>query len=190
VAQAQLVAPPPALAAAAPWSSRWAVAIAVAIGALLEVVDTSIVNVGLKEMQTSLGATISQASCIVSSYAVANVIILPLAAWLGYRFGKKKYFIFSLVGFTVASILCGFSTSLPMLVLARVLQGLMGGGLMAKAQAILFETFPLEEQATAQAFFGAIVIAGPAIGPTLGGYIVTLDGGGSSSSIFRSACSP
>src|SRR5262249_50997170 len=104
---------------------------------------------------------------------VANVIILPLAAWLGHRFGKKRYFIFSLIGFTAASVLCGMATSLPMLVIARVLQGLTGGGLMAKAQAILFETFPREEQATAQAFFGAIVIAGPAIGPTLGGYIVT-----------------
>jgi len=173
VAQAQLAVPPPALAAAAPQSSKWTVAIAVAIGALLEVIDTSIVNVGLNDMQTSLGATMAQASWIVSSYAVANVIILPLAAWLGHRFGKKKYFIFSLVGFTVASAMCGLSTNLPMLVIARVLQGLTGGGLMAKAQSILFESFPKEEQATAQSFFGAIVIAGPAIGPTLGGYIVT-----------------
>ncbi|MDC0747942.1 DHA2 family efflux MFS transporter permease subunit [Polyangium mundeleinium] len=173
MAQAQLAVAPPALAVAAPQNNKWAVAIAVAIGALLEVIDTSIVNVGLADMQTSLGASLSQASWIVSSYAVANVIILPLAAWLGHRFGKKKYFIFSLVGFTVASLLCGLSTSLPMLVIARVLQGITGGGLMAKAQSILFETFPKEEQATAQSFFGAIVIAGPAIGPTLGGYIVT-----------------
>ncbi|MDI1445201.1 DHA2 family efflux MFS transporter permease subunit [Polyangium sp. 6x1] len=173
MAQAELALPPPALAAAAPATNKWAVAIAVAIGALLELIDTSIVNVGLNDMQTSLGATMSQASWIVSSYGVANVIILPLAAWLGHRFGKKKYFIFSLVGFTVASVLCGLSTNLPMLVVARVLQGLTGGGLMAKAQSILFETFPKEEQPTAQAFFGAIVIAGPTIGPTLGGYIVT-----------------
>ncbi|UQA57204.1 DHA2 family efflux MFS transporter permease subunit [Polyangium aurulentum] len=172
MAQAQLAVPPPALAAA-PQTNKWIVAIAVAIGALLEVIDTSIVNVALNDMQTSLGATMSQASWIVSSYAVANVIILPLAAWLGHRFGKKRYFIFSLVGFTVASALCGLATNLPMLVLARVLQGLTGGGLMAKAQSILFESFPKEEQPTAQSFFGAIVIAGPAIGPTLGGYIVT-----------------
>src|SRR6185369_10675950 len=118
-------------AAAAPQTNKWAVAIAVAIGALLELIDTSIVNVGLNDMQTSLGATMSQASWIVSSYGVANVIILPLAAWLGHRFGKKKYFIFSLVGFALASILCGFATSLPMLILARVLQGLTGGGLLA-----------------------------------------------------------
>jgi DHA2 family multidrug resistance protein len=153
--------------------NKWAVAVAVALGALLEVVDTSIVNVALNEIQNSLGATLSQVSWVVSSYAVANVIILPLTAWLGDRFGKKRYFIFSLVAFTLASILCGVATNLPMLIVARVLQGLGGGGLMAKAQSILFETFPRKEQAMAQGFFGAIVIAGPAVGPTLGGYLVT-----------------
>ncbi|HEX2568561.1 MAG TPA: DHA2 family efflux MFS transporter permease subunit [Polyangia bacterium] len=153
--------------------NKWAVAMAVALGALLEIIDTSIVNVALTEMQNSLGATLSEVSWVVSSYAVANVIILPLTAWLGHRFGKKRYFIFSLVGFTIASALCGFATTLPMLIVARILQGLAGGGLLAKAQAILFETFPPEEQAMAQGFFGAIVIAGPAIGPTLGGYLVT-----------------
>ena len=123
--------------------------------------------------QASLGATLTQMSWVVSSYAIANVIILPLSAWLGQRFGKKNYFLFSLAGFTFASILCGVSTSLWMLTVARILQGLFGGGLLAKAQAILFETFPREEQAMAQGFFGAIVIAGPVMGPTLGGYIVT-----------------
>jgi DHA2 family multidrug resistance protein len=152
---------------------KWAIAIAVALGALLEVVDTSIVNVALTDIQNTLGATLSEVSWVVSGYAVANVIVLPLTAWLGDRFGKKRYFIFSLIGFTVASVMCGMATTLPLLVIARVLQGLMGGGLLAKAQAILFETFPPEEQGVAQAFFGAIVIAGPAIGPTLGGYLVT-----------------
>ncbi|WP_044249959.1 DHA2 family efflux MFS transporter permease subunit [Chondromyces apiculatus] len=153
--------------------NKWAVAIAVALGAILELIDSSIVNVALTDMAASLGATIEQMSWVVTSYGIANVIILPLAAWLGHRFGKKRYFLFSLVGFTVASVMCGMSTSLPTLIVARVLQGLTGGGLMAKAQAILFETFPKEEQATAQGFFSAIVIAGPTIGPTLGGYIVT-----------------
>ncbi|MFT3926721.1 MAG: DHA2 family efflux MFS transporter permease subunit [Myxococcales bacterium] len=152
---------------------KWWVALAVALGALLEVVDTSIVNVALNDIQTTVGATLSEASWIVSSYAVANVIVLPMTAWLGARFGKKRYFVFSLIGFTLASVLCGLATSLPMLIIARVLQGLMGGGLLAKAQAFLFETFPKEEQALAQGFFGAVVIAGPAIGPTLGGFIVT-----------------
>lgn len=154
-------------------ASKWAIAVAVSLGALLEIIDTSIVNVALPQMQATLGATLTQVSWVITSYAIANVIILPLAAFLGDRFGKKRYFLFSLFGFTVASVLCGLSTSLPMLVFARLLQGLTGGGLLAKAQAILFETFPPEEQAVAQGFFGAIVIAGPAIGPTLGGYLVT-----------------
>lgn len=152
---------------------KWAIAIAVALGALLEVVDVSIVNVALTDMQNTLGATLTEVSWVVSGYAVANVIVLPLTAWLGQRFGKKTYFIFSLIGFTLASVMCGLANSLIMLIISRVLQGLMGGGLLAKAQAILFETFPKEEQGVAQAFFGAIVIAGPAIGPTLGGYLVT-----------------
>ena len=152
---------------------KWLVAIAVALGALLEIIDTSIVNVALTEMQASLSATVTQMSWVVSSYAIANVIILPLSAWLGNRFGKKRYFVFSLIGFTASSVLCGMATSLWTLAAARTLQGLCGGGLLAKAQAFLFETFPKEEQAQAQGFFGAIVIAGPVIGPTLGGYIVT-----------------
>jgi DHA2 family multidrug resistance protein len=171
--QAQAVIPA-SLADSTPKSvNKWAVAVAVALGALLEIIDTSIVNVALNDIQTSVGATLSEASWLVSSYAVANVIVLPMTAFLGARFGKKRYFIFSLIGFTIASVMCGMATSLPMLIAARVLQGLMGGGLLAKAQAFLFETFPKHEQPMAQAFFGAVVIAGPAIGPTLGGYIVT-----------------
>jgi DHA2 family multidrug resistance protein len=153
--------------------NKSAIAMAVSLGALLEIIDTSIVNVATTDIQATLGTTVTEVSWVVSGYAIANVIILPLAAWLGHRFGKKSYFVFSLVGFTLASVLCGMATTFPMLIVARVLQGLAGGGLMAKAQAILFETFPKEEQATAQGLFGAIVIAGPAIGPTLGGYLVT-----------------
>jgi len=172
--EAAIVPRAPAVRAAAkPVVNKWAIAIAVSLGALLEVIDTSIVNVALSDIQASLGATLSQVSWVVSSYAVANVIILPLTAWLGDRFGKKRYFIFSLAGFTLSSALCGLATNLPVLILARTLQGLCGGGLMAKAQSILFETFPREEQPMAQGLFGGIVIAGPAIGPTLGGYLTT-----------------
>lgn len=152
---------------------RWLIAVSVALGALLEIVDTSIINVALPQVQASLGVTLSEVGWVVTSYAIANVIILPLAAWLGDRFGKKRFFVFSLVAFVAASILCGFSHSLPMLVFSRVLQGLFGGGLLAKAQAFLWETFPPEERGGAQALFGIVAIAGPAIGPTLGGYIVT-----------------
>ncbi|HEX6244730.1 MAG TPA: MDR family MFS transporter [Polyangiales bacterium] len=171
--QAQAVSPAFVETSLAKPVNKWAVAVAVALGALLEIIDTSIVNVALTDIQTAVGATLSEASWLVSSYAVANVIVLPMTAFLGARYGKKNYFVFSLLGFTIASVMCGLATNLPMLIVARVLQGLMGGGLLAKAQAFLFEIFPKSEQPTAQAFFGAIVIAGPAIGPTLGGYIVT-----------------
>jgi DHA2 family multidrug resistance protein len=153
--------------------NKWGIALAVALGALLEVVDTSIVNVALTDIQSALGASLTEVSWVVSSYAVANVIILPMTAWLGLRFGKKRYFIFSLIAFTLSSVMCGLATTLPMLIIARAIQGLGGGGLLAKAQSILFETFPKEEQAMAQGFFGVVVIAGPAIGPTLGGYLTT-----------------
>jgi DHA2 family multidrug resistance protein len=154
-------------------SQRWLIAVSVALGALLEIVDTSIVNVALPQMQASLGVTLSEVGWVITSYAIANVIILPLSAWLGDRFGKKRFFVFSLVAFVAASILCGLSQSLGMLVFARVAQGLFGGGLLAKAQSFLWETFPPEERGAAQALFGVVAIAGPAIGPTLGGYIVT-----------------
>ncbi len=152
---------------------KWAILVSASLGALLEIIDTSIVNVALDEMQASLGATISEIGWVVTIYSIANVVILPMTAWLGDRFGTKRYFIFSLVAFTAASILCGLSNSLGMLIFARLLQGLGGGGLLAKAQAILFKTFPKEQQAMAQAVFGMVVIAGPAIGPVVGGYIVT-----------------
>lgn len=154
-------------------NSRWFIAFAVGLGALLEIIDTSIVNVALADMQAALGTTLAEIGWVITSYAVANVIILPLSAWLGDRFGKKRYFVFSMIAFTIASILCGLATNLPMLIIARVLQGLFGGGLLAKAQAILYETFPKEELPLAQGIFGAVVIAGPAIGPTLGGWLTT-----------------
>ncbi len=151
---------------------KWAIAFTASLGAILEVIDTSIVNVALTDIQASLGATITEVGWVVTGYAIANVVLIPLSAWLGDYFGRKTYFIFSLIGFTLASVLCGLAFNLPMLVISRILQGLCGGGLLAKAQAILFETFPPAEQGLAQAVFGVGVIAGPAIGPTLGGFLV------------------
>ncbi|MCP6757886.1 MAG: DHA2 family efflux MFS transporter permease subunit [Fischerella sp. CENA71] len=150
---------------------KWAIALTAALGAILEVIDTSIVNVALTDIQATIGATVSEVGWVVTSYGIANVILIPLSAWLGDYFGKKNYFVFSMAGFTLASVLCGLSVNLPMLVIARILQGLCGGGLLAKAQAILFETFPPAEQGIAQSIFGVGVIAGPAVGPTLGGYL-------------------
>jgi len=150
---------------------RWLIAVAVSLGALLEVVDTSIVNVALPHIQGNLGATLSEAGWVITSYSIANGIMIPLSAWLGTAFGKKTYFVASMIGFTIASVMCGMATNLPMLVFARLLQGLFGGGLLAKAQAILFESFPKELQGHAQGVFGVCVIVGPIIGPTLGGYL-------------------
>ena len=137
----------------------------------METVDTSIVNVAIPDMRGNLGATLSEIGWVSTGYTMANVIIIPLTAWMGVKFGKKNYFLFSLVSFTVASVLCGMADSLGVLIAARVFQGLAGGGLLAKAQSLLFETFPPAEQGLASAVFGLGVIVGPAIGPTLGGLI-------------------
>ena len=150
---------------------KWVIALSVSLGAILEVIDTVIVNVALPDMRGNLGATLSEAGWVSTSYACANVVIIPLSAWLGDRFGKKNYFIFSLVGFTLASLLCGVSANLGMLIFARVLQGIAGGGLLAKAQSLTFESFSHQERPMAQALFGLGVIGGPAIGPVIGGWL-------------------
>jgi DHA2 family multidrug resistance protein len=150
---------------------KWAIAVTVALGAILEVIDVSIVNVALPHMQGNLGATLAEIGWVITGYSMANVVIIPLTAWLDDRFGRKAYFIFSLIAFVLASILCGLAQSLPMLIVARVLQGLGGGSMLGKAQSILFQTFTKAEQGAAQTAFGLSVIMGPAIGPTLGGYL-------------------
>ncbi|MGC4013594.1 MAG: DHA2 family efflux MFS transporter permease subunit [Luteolibacter sp.] len=150
---------------------KWVIALAASLGAILEVIDTVITNVALPDIRGNLGATLSEAGWISTSYACANVVIIPLSAWLGHRFGRRNYFVFSLIGFTLASLLCGVSNSLGMLIFARVLQGIAGGGLLAKAQSIVFETFSPKERPLAQAIFGLGVIVGPAIGPVLGGWL-------------------
>jgi len=155
---------------------KWVITITAALGAILEVIDTSIVNVALSDIRGNLGATLSEAGWISTGYACANVVMIPLTAWLSDRFGRKQYLLFSLIGFTASSVLCGISNSLGMLIVARVLQGLCGGGLLAKAQSLLFETFPRKELPAAQALFGIGVIAGPAFGPVLGGYITDMLG--------------
>src|ERR1700679_3342745 len=113
---------------------KWAIALSASFGAILEVIDTNITNVALPDIRGNLGATLSEAGWVSTAYACANVVIIPLSAWLGMRFGKKNYFVFSLVGFTIASVLCGWAPNLNFLIFARVLQGIAGGGLLAKAQ--------------------------------------------------------
>lgn len=158
------------------WAARhdwlkWFILFAASFSAVLEVIDTSIVNVAIPDMQGNLGASLSEIGWVSTGYAMANVVIIPLTAWMGDRFGKKRYFLFSLVAFTLASIACGMSTNLTMLIISRVIQGLGGGGLLAKGQSILFETFPPEEHAKASAVFGLGVIVGPTLGPSMGGWL-------------------
>src|SRR6185312_10166328 len=116
---------------------KWIITITVIMASLLELIDTTIVNVALPDIMGNLGATLEDAGWLVTGYAVANVIVLPMSGWLGDRFGRKNYFITSIVIFTIASVLCGRSTSLEELVAFRILQGLAGGGLLSTAQAIL-----------------------------------------------------
>ena len=150
---------------------KWIITITVIMASLLELIDTTIVNVALPDIMGNLGATLEDAGWLVTGYAVANVIILPMSGWLGDRFGRKNYFMASILIFTLASFLCGYSENLTQLILFRILQGLAGGGLLSTAQAILMETWPREEIGMATALFGLGAVVGPTIGPTIGGYI-------------------
>ena len=150
---------------------RWIITFTVITAALLELIDTTIVNVALPNIMGNLGATLEDANWIVTGYAVANVIILPMSGWLGDRFGRKNYFLASILIFTVASWLCGNAGSLTELIAFRLLQGLAGGGLISTGQAILLETWPPSEVGMATALFGLGAVVGPTVGPTIGGFI-------------------
>ncbi|MDB5011516.1 MAG: transporter, family, multidrug resistance protein [Mucilaginibacter sp.] len=150
---------------------KWIITITVITASLLELIDTTIVNVSLPNIQGNLGATLEDVAWVVTGYGVANVIILPMSGWLGSRFGRKNYFLTSIIVFTIASFLCGNSHGLGELVAFRILQGIAGGGLISTAQAILIETWPREQVGTATALFGLGAVVGPTVGPTIGGYI-------------------
>jgi DHA2 family multidrug resistance protein len=145
--------------------------ITVISASLLELIDTTVVNVALPTIQGNLGADFSEGTWIVTSYVVANAIVIPINPWLQLRFGRRNYYTASIVAFTVASLLCGIASSLDELVFFRVLQGLAGGGLLATGQAILADIYPREEQGKAQGFFSIGVIMGPALGPLIGGWL-------------------
>jgi len=143
----------------------------VATAAMMQLIDTSIVNVSLSQMMGNLGATLEDISWVITAYAVANVIVIALSGWLAQRVGRSRYFLASIVMFTAASFLCGISNSVWELVVFRFLQGMAGGGIMTTAQAILVESFDREDLPIANAIFGMTVVIGPAMGPTLGGWI-------------------
>ena len=150
---------------------KWIITITVIMASLLELIDTTIVNVAIPHIQGNLGATLEDIAWVVTGYAVANVIILPMSGWLGGRFGRKQYFLTSIIVFTIASFLCGNATSLDELVIFRILQGIAGGGLISTGQTILIETWPREQIGTATALFGLGAVVGPTVGPTIGGWI-------------------
>ena len=149
----------------------WLMLFGVMLALILEILDSSIVNVALPSMMGNLGATVDEISWVVTSYIIANVIIIPMTSWLAGRFGRRRYFVGSILIFTAASFLCGLATTLPQLVIFRVIQGLGGGALMSMSQSIMMETFPPRQQGMGQAVFGMGVTLGPSLGPTLGGWI-------------------
>ena len=151
---------------------KYLIAIAVTLAAVLELIDTSIVNVAIPHMMGNLGATLDEISWVSTGYIIANVIVIPLSSWLSGYFGRKRYLTYSIILFVVASFFCGAATSLGGLIMWRVIQGLGGGALLSTAQSTLFEAFPPKEVGVGQAMFGVGVMVGPTIGPTLGGYIV------------------
>ena len=160
------------VAAPRPAVNKWLVTLSVSFGTLMGTIDASIVNVALTHIRGTVGATVEEITWISTGFAIATVIVMPLTAFLGRLFGQKRVYMASLALFVVGSALCGVAQSLPQLVLFRALQGFGAGALQPTEQAILRQTFPPKEQGLAMALFGMAVMIGPAVGPTLGGYIV------------------
>jgi MFS transporter, DHA2 family, multidrug resistance protein len=150
---------------------RYVIAFAVVLAAVMQVIDSSIVNVALPDMMGNLGASLDEIAWVSTGYILASVIVIPLTGFLGDLFGRKRYFVGSIVIFTLSSFFCGASGSLGALIFWRIVQGVGGGALMTVSQAVLFESFPTEEAGTAMALFGLGVMVGPTIGPTLGGWL-------------------
>jgi DHA2 family multidrug resistance protein len=151
--------------------TKWITVITAISCAVLELIDTTIVNVSLREISGSIGATTTEIAWVTTSYAISNVIIIPLTSMLSDLFGRRIYFTASVIIFTVASLMCGLSNSLWTLVFWRFIQGLGGGGLLSTAQTIIIGAFPPQKLSTANAIFGMGMIMGPTFGPTIGGYI-------------------
>lgn len=141
------------------------------MASLLEIIDTSIVNVALPTMMGNLGATLEDISMVITGYAIANAIVLPVSAWLGERIGRRVYFLGCILLFTATSVACGLAPNLEFLVIFRILQGLAGGALLPTSQALIYEQFPKEKAGIAGAIFGMSVMIGPTLGPTMGGYL-------------------
>ncbi len=155
----------------APAINPWLIAISVMLATFMEVIDTSIASVALPHIAGSLSATTDEATWVLTSYLVANAIILPASGWMSLRFGRKRFLLTCIVIFTVSSFLCGAATTLPMILIARAVQGAGGGALQPLAQSILLESFPPEKRGAAMAMYGLGVVVAPVLGPTLGGWL-------------------
>lgn len=157
--------------AATATKSPWLIAVAATLATFMEVLDTTIVNVSLSHIAGTLGAASEESTWVLTAYLVANAIVLPLSGWLSDVFGRKKFFMGCIIGFTVASFLCGAALTLPMLIFFRLMQGLSGGGLQPTQQAIIVDAFPPEKRGMAFGIVGITMIVAPVLGPTLGGLI-------------------
>ncbi|CAN5716750.1 MDR family MFS transporter [soil metagenome] len=153
-------------------SRRVIITITAILCALLEIVDTTIVNVAISDMRGTLGATLTEVGWVITAYAIGNVIVVPMTSWLSQQFGRRNYFAASIILFTVCSFLCGNATGIWELVAFRFMQGLGGGALLVTSQTIITESYPIEKRGMAQAIYGLGVIIGPTLGPPLGGYII------------------
>jgi MFS transporter, DHA2 family, multidrug resistance protein len=154
-----------------PAINPWIIAISVMLGTFMEVLDTTVVNVSLQHIAGSLSVTPEEATWVLTSYLVANAIVLPLTGWLGNYFGRRNILLVSVAGFTIFSFLCGIAPNLPLLIIFRIFQGATGGGLQPLSQAILMEAFPPEKRAKAMAFWALGIVVAPMLGPVLGGWI-------------------
>ena len=149
----------------------WAIAITVTIATFMELLDTSISNVSLPHIAGGLGTSYDESTWVLTSYLVANAVILPMSAWLSRVFGRKRYYMMCVALFSTASLLCGLAPSLTVLIVFRIIQGVGGGGLAPVEQAILVDTFPASKRAAAFALYSMAIVTAPAIGPPLGGWI-------------------
>src|SRR5438309_8662984 len=154
-----------------PEINPWIIAISVMLSTFMEVLDTTVVNVSLPHIAGNLSATIEEATWALTSYLVANAIILPMTGWLASRFGRKRLLMLSVVGFTAASFLCGLAPTLAFLIFFRVVQGACGGALQPISQAVLLESFPPEDRGKAMGFWGLGIVVAPMLGPVLGGWL-------------------
>jgi DHA2 family multidrug resistance protein len=151
--------------------NKWLITIAVMAGTFMEIVDTTVVNVALPHVAGSLASSVDETTWILTAYLVSNAIILPITGWLSALFGRKRFLMLCIALFTASSMLCGAASSLGMLIVFRIFQGVGGGALQPISQAILLETFPVQERGMAMALWGIGVIIAPIVGPVLGGWI-------------------